>query len=270
MQTLTFRVYPDIVVKFSIGFDWATALAAGQQGGGQVTVDEPARSAPSDDQRLGGGLRSIVDRYRGLYSSLVSDCIEALGHPPRALEPELRPFHADSLRVVVGPAFPCQVRKTTERVEIDKLLAFVDAVPAGSVCVVAPDEDVRGALWGGLMSTRVLARGGVGAIVNGGVRDLHQIHDLGFPVFAGYASPTDIRGRAEVTGFGAPVLCRGITIAPGELVIADASGIVIVPAGAELAVLELAEERLGREQATELELNAGHAAVDVYRRHDSF
>lgn len=215
-------------------------------------------------------MMDLIERYGNLYSSLVSDCIEALGYPARALEPDLKPFHADTLRVVVGPAFPMQIRKTSERVEIDKLLEYVDHVPVGSMCVVATDEDVRGALWGGLMSAGVQARGAVGAVVDGGVRDLHQILPLSFPVFACYRSPVDIRGRAEVIGFGEEVVCRGVAIAPGEFVFADANGVVVVPAGAEAAVLELAEQRIEHEQATEVELKAGHEARDVFRRHEAF
>jgi regulator of RNase E activity RraA len=212
----------------------------------------------------------LIKRYERLYSSLVSDCAEALGLGPRALAPGLEPYHVDSLRVVVGPAHPAQVIKTTERVEIDMLLRYVDATPPASVCVVAADQDVQGALWGGLVSAGVGQRGGVGAVVDGGVRDLHQIHPLNFAVFAMYRSPLDIRGRAEMIGFGQPVVCRGVEIAPGDLVFADANGTVAIPVGAAEDVLKLCEERVTKEMATEAELRSGVAAVDVYKRHEAF
>src|SRR5690606_15584779 len=137
----------------------------------------------------------VIARYEGLYTSLVSDCVEALGHGPRALAPGLVPFHSDSLRVVAGPAHTCQIRRTDERIEIDGLLAMVDATPPGSVVVVVPDRQIDGAVWGGMMTARVQQRGAVGAIADGGVRDLHQVVPLGLPVFAAYRSPLDIRGR---------------------------------------------------------------------------
>ncbi|MBW3560965.1 MAG: RraA family protein [Actinobacteria bacterium] len=205
-----------------------------------------------------------------MYTSLVSDCIEELGYPARAAAPGLRPFHPDQVRVVAGRAHTCQVHATSDRVEIDVLLAMVDATPPDSVVVVAADRDPRVALWGGLMTARVQRRGGRGAVVDGGVRDLHQILPLGFPVFARYRSPLDIRGRAEVVGFGEPVTFRGVEVAPGDVVLADGNGVVVVPTGAEAAVLERCEERLVREHATQRDLEAGGDAREVYDRHGAF
>lgn len=209
----------------------------------------------------------LIARYGALYSSIVSDSAEQLGLGPRAMAPGLDPYHLDPLRVVVGPAYPCMVHRTDERIEIDMLLDLVDATPERSVIVVATDEEVRGALWGGLMSAGVQRRGAVGAVIDGGVRDLHQIIPLDFPVFATCRSPLDIRGRAEMVGHGAPVVCRGVPVAPGDLVFADANGCVVVPADAAEDVLAICEERVRRERATESELRAGSSAAEVYKRH---
>lgn len=213
---------------------------------------------------------AVLERYRGLYSSLVSDCAEAAGLGPRTMAPGVQPFHQDELRVVVGIAHTAQVVKTSERVEIDMLLRLVDATPPNSVVVVATDEDVNGALWGGLMSAGVHQKGAVGAVVDGGVRDLHQIHPLGFAVFATYRSPLDIRGRGEMVSFGEAVVCRGVEVSPGDLVFADANGVVVVPARAALDVLRLCEDRIVKEQLTQQELEAGESAADVYSRHEAF
>lgn len=212
----------------------------------------------------------VISRYERLYSSLVSDCIEELGYPARTARPGLMPFHTDELRVTVGPAHTAQIRKTTARVEIDMLLEMVSATPDGSVVVVATDRDVEGALWGGLMTAGVQQRGAVGAVVDGGIRDLHQVVPLGFAVHAMYRSPLDIRGRGEMVSHSRPVVFRGVPVVPGELVFADANGTVVVPAGAEEAVLDLAEERVAREVQTEEELKAGASAADVYARHGAF
>jgi 4-hydroxy-4-methyl-2-oxoglutarate aldolase len=212
---------------------------------------------------------AVLDRYRVLYSSLVSDCVEAAGLGPRAMALGLAPFHPDELRVVVGPAFTAQIRRTDERVEIHKLLELIEATPDGSVIVVAADEEVPGALWGGLLSAGVQQKGAVGAVIDGAVRDLHQIHPLDFAVFATGRSPLDIRGRAEMVSIGQPVVCRGVAVAPGDLVFADANGVVVVPAAHVLEVLELAEARVKKEILTEQELQAGHSAKDVYARHEA-
>lgn len=213
---------------------------------------------------------AVLRRYERLYSSLVSDCIELLGFPPPCAAPGLAPYHADAGRVVVGPAHTAQVHRTCQRVEIDKLLEYVELTPPASVAVVATDEDVRGALWGGLMSAGIQQRGGRGAVVDGGIRDLHQVLPLQFPVWAAYRSPLDIRGRGEVASVGEPVVFRGVPVTPGALVFADANGVVAIPQGSELEVLRLCELRLEKEQATEEELRAGAEPSDVYRRHGAF
>jgi 4-hydroxy-4-methyl-2-oxoglutarate aldolase len=215
-------------------------------------------------------MSDLLARYARLYSSLVSDCVEAAGLGPRCAAPGLAPFHTDPLRVAVGWAHTADVRRTTERVEIDALLDMVAATPDESVVVVATDEDVQGALWGGLMTAGVQARGARGAVVDGGIRDMHQVVPLDFPVWATYRSPLDIRGRAEVVGHGTPVKFRGVDVDPGDLVFADANGVVFVPAHAAEDVLKLAEERQQAEQQTEAELAEGADPSDVYNRLGAF
>jgi 4-hydroxy-4-methyl-2-oxoglutarate aldolase len=212
----------------------------------------------------------LADRYRRLYTSLVSDCIEELGFGARCLSAGLAPYHPDQLRVAVGRAHTGYIRRTAERVEIDRLLEMVQATPPASVVVVATDPDFEGAAWGGLMSAAAGSRGAVGAVVAGGVRDLHQIHPLGFAVWARYRSPADIRGRGELVCYGEPVDIHGVRVSPGELVVADANGVVVVPAGAEVTVLERCEDRLGRERATEDELRAGSDPRETYDRYGAF
>lgn len=213
---------------------------------------------------------ALFDRYRVLYSSLVSDCVEAAGLGVRSPREGLQPFHTDGLTVAVGRAFPFQAHATSERIEIDDLLAAVEATPAGAIVVIAADAEVRCALWGGLMTTAVKRRGGVGAVVDGGIRDLHQVVPAAFPVWARFRSPLDIRGRAEIASFGDPVDFRGVPVEPGDLVFADANGVVVVPAAHELEVLELAEDRIGREHETDRELAAGADPSEVYSRHGAF
>lgn len=212
----------------------------------------------------------LLRRYEQLYSSLVSDCIEALGFPAACAAPGLDPFHADPTRVVVGTAHTSWVKQTSRRVEIDRLLEFVELTVADSVAVVAADADVSTALWGGLMSAGVQQRGGRGAVVDGGIRDLHQVLPMNFAVWAAYRSPLDIRGRAEMVAVGEPVVFRGVPVRPGQLVLADGNGVVFVPVGAEREVLDACEQRLAKEQTTELELLAGASPAEVYRRHGAF
>lgn len=213
----------------------------------------------------------VLDRFRGMYSSLVSDCAENLGLDAVALPGSLDPFHVtDPLRVVVGWAHPALTRRTRLRVDIGNLLAMVDATPPDSVAVVATEGDPECAVWGGLMSASSQAKGSVGAVVDGPVRDLAQIDALGYPVWARGRTPKDIRGRGEMVAFGEPVRFGGVPVAPGDLVFADANGVVVVPSAAIGDVLAACEERVRAEAVTEDELRQGHSPAEVYARHKAF
>lgn len=216
------------------------------------------------------GVDDLYARFRRLYTPLISDCAEELGLGLRVLGPGLFPLHADQARVVVGPAFPCLVTATSDSVEIDTLLAMVDAIPSTSVVVVAVDQDVRAALWGGLMTAGAQRRGAVGAVVDGGVRDLHQILPSEFAVFGRYRSPIDIRGRAQMAAYGETVSWGDVQIDVGDLVVADANGALAVPQEAQEAVLLRCEERVAAERATETALRDGEGARSVYARFGAF
>src|SRR5436309_12917305 len=130
-----------------------------------------------------------------LFTPLVSDVMDRLGISGYVLDRDIQPMFPDPHVKAAGYAFPCRVIPTHEYVEIDYLLKMVDAIPENSIVVVAADRDIDAALWGGLMSTRAKARGARGAVVNGGVRDIEQIANLGFPVFGSYRCVKDIRRR---------------------------------------------------------------------------
>ena len=111
----------------------------------------------------------------------------------------------------------------------ERELAAVDATPAGAVVVLATGGCLDVAVWGELLTTRMLARGGVGVVTDGGIRDVAGIRRLGVPSFAAAITPRDSFGRALVTGCGEPVTCAGVAVAPGDLVRGDEDGVVVVP-----------------------------------------
>src|SRR5579872_5698550 len=134
---------------------------------------------------------------------------------------------------IAGYAFPCRVIPTHEYVEINKLLEMVDAIPTDSIVLVAADRDIDAALWGGLMSTRAKARGAKGAVVNGGVRDIEQISNLGFPVFGEYRCVKDIRRRGFMAEFNCSISIGKVQIKSGDIIFGDANGVVVIPSERE-------------------------------------
>ena len=162
-------------------------------------------------------------------SSLVCDALDAAGRRHQSLAPGYAPLVAD--QVLVGYAFPVRVEDTDEIPEVPYvgLLRALDAIGPGEVWVGATGGFRDAALWGELLSTSAMASGAVGALLEGYVRDRNVIRSLGFTVLCRGADPRDINGRGEVVAHAVTVEVDGVTIAPGDLVVGDDDGVVIVP-----------------------------------------
>ena len=126
-------------------------------------------------------------------------------------------------------------------VEDFKVGHMIDAAGLGDVIVVA-NSAARVSTWGGRASYAAVLKGISGLIVDGGVRDREEILQFGFPAFATHVVPTPGKTRLKVEAIGEPVICGGIRVAPGDAIVADGSGVVVLPAAraAELAGLAAA------------------------------
>lgn len=212
----------------------------------------------------------LLRGMRRFYSPLLSDTMERLGIPSGALHHAIGPIFSDPHLTVCGRAFPCRVVPTDEYVEIDTLLAMIDAIPQDAFVIVAADAPIDAALWGGMMSARAKARGAVAAAVNGGVRDIAQIATSGFPVFGEYRCIKDIRTRGYMAEYNVSVTCGGVRIDPGDLVFGDANGVIAVAqADAERLYTEL-ERALAEESATARGLDEGGGARALFDKYGRF
>ena len=140
---------------------------------------------------------------------------------------------------VMGPAYtvkcyPCGI------ITCHKAL---NEVPAGSVLVVDGSGDPHGALWGQLTSMEAMQKGVKGIIVDGAVRDIAEIGKLGFPVFARHITPR-VGSNRTVGTTGEAVVCGGIVVKTGDLIIGDDDGVVVIPQ-------DQIEEILGKAAAIE-------------------
>jgi 4-hydroxy-4-methyl-2-oxoglutarate aldolase len=117
----------------------------------------------------------------------------------------------------------------------------LEAAQQGDVIVVDHRGRLRPAGWGGLLSLAAKVRGVAGVIVDGAVRDVDDARSVGPPLLARRATPLTARGRVVEGAFNVPVEVGGVVVAPGDLVVADGSGVVVVPWDRVGAVLEAAE-----------------------------
>jgi 4-hydroxy-4-methyl-2-oxoglutarate aldolase len=104
------------------------------------------------------------------------------------------------------------------------------------------------AVWGGLMTAGAFANGHAGAILDGGVRDIPEIRrDYDFPVFARSVSPGTTLGRYKTVASQVPVEVGGVIVHPGDLIVADIDGVVVVPKDKAAEVLAMSQEIDARE-----------------------
>lgn len=216
------------------------------------------RPATSDDLELFKHIEAI------LYTAVLSDALDEIGVRDRVMREHLRPLAPDSVFVGWARTVLCMdvhyIPEDPYALEIEA----VDSILPGEVIVVGTGASVRNAPWGELLSTAAMARGARGAVIDGLIRDVKKILQLGFPVFASGMKPVDSRGRGLVVDYNVPVECGGITVTPGDLIVADFDGVVAVPSHIVHEVVRLATDKVSRENSSRAELMNGKYLRDVF------
>jgi 4-hydroxy-4-methyl-2-oxoglutarate aldolase len=189
---------------------------------------------------------SIIEQYAGLPASTVYEGAEKLGD----MSPDIRPLF-DHARIV-GPAFTVKCPAG----DLTAMMRSVDLAEPGDVLVIDGGGSNRVTCWGGSGSVAAKYRGIAGVVTNGGARDAAQIRGLDFPVFcAGVSVRGGLRNHRGWTGI--PVSVGGVVVNPGDLVIADLDGVVVVAQERVEEVLERSLKRLAHEREAERRLSEG-------------
>ncbi len=197
----------------------------------------------------------VLRRYQALEdpTPLVSDVLDALGINGTIAASVLRPVTPG--KCIVGPAVT--LRYAADRVQparghVDGLRpgladrdAYAVAEPGDVAVFDAGGREIS--CMGGLSTTVAHQRGIAASIVWGGVRDVATMRKFEFPVWAAHITPRTGKFRLEAVELNGPVDCAGVQVRPGDLVVADDTGVVIVPSERVEQVLELAEAMAARE-----------------------
>lgn len=189
---------------------------------------------------------TIAQRLLHLSPAVVCDALDEMGMWSQAMHPHVAPL-ASSYRlagqahtILAHPAaqLGAYLPDTYER-----WAKAYDRTPPGSVLVIAASGVERGAVWGELRTERACRAGAVGLVTDGYVRDSGQIIASGFPVFCAGRSPEDCRGRIEFADADLAVTCGGVTVHPGDYVLADLDGVVVIPRAMAEDVISRAEHK---------------------------
>jgi regulator of RNase E activity RraA len=191
---------------------------------------------------------SLLEGYRHVEVASVSDALEKISGQRMYLSHRMRSIFPMKF---AGFALTVQLKKEENKDPdaLNGMLAAIDGGGANSVYVMVLEDGANIAGMGGLMGTAMQARNFSGAVIDGGVRDTAYLQKIGFPVYALGIVPSTSVGHYRFAGANVPVLCDGVAVNAGDIVAADADGVVVVPRPKASEVLAMAQEMDFREHS---------------------
>ncbi|HEX3355076.1 MAG TPA: RraA family protein [Terriglobales bacterium] len=191
-------------------------------------------AAPNDDA-------SLLDGFRHVEVASVSDAMEKLSGQRMYMSHRMRPIFTSKF---AGVALTVQLKKEENHDPgaLQGMLAAIDQGGPNSVYVMVVEDGVDIAGMGGLMGTAMAARNFSGAVIDGGVRDVAYLQKIGFPVFALGIVPSTSVNHYRFAGSNVPVVCDGVAVNPGDFIVADGDGVVVVPRARAAEVLAIAQD----------------------------
>lgn len=187
-------------------------------------------------------LRNILEGFRSLATASVADAVDRVSKRRGFMSSEIKPVLPAK---IAGPAVTVLERASTDSQPPHHALEAIDEASPGSIIVIAM-EDAQSARdvaqWGGLMTAGAVARGIEGAVLDAGARDIEEIRQARFPVYSRTIVPSTTVGRYITVARDIPVTCGGVMVCPGDIVVGDADGIVVVPREDAERVLATAQQ----------------------------
>jgi len=223
----------------------AAVLAISVVGVRAHLADAQSNSAPASTSSD----HDLIAEYRHVEVASVSDALEQITGKKMYMSHQMQPIFTSKF---AGFARTVQLKKDEGNKDPQALSGMLEAIDEGStdavyVMVVEDGEDIAG--MGGLMGTAMAARGYSGAVIDGGVRDVAYLRKIGFPVFATGIVPSTSVHHYRFAGAQIPLVCNGVPVNPGDIVVADSDGVAVVPRAQEQAVLTLAQQMDYKEHA---------------------
>ncbi len=169
---------------------------------------------------------------------------------------------------LVGRAFTVRTIPTTAKG--GSVGDYIDDVPEGGVVVLDNGGRLDGTVWGDILTIVAHRRGLAGTVIHGVCRDAARSLELRYPIFSRGVCMRTGRGRVQADGLGVPVSLGDARVEPGDLLVGDADGVVVVPRGREDELLALSAEIAAQEHRIREEIEAGSRLDEARRRHRYF
>ncbi|MFT4111365.1 RraA family protein [Silvibacterium sp.] len=209
--------------------------------------------------------QKMIEAYRHVEAASVSDAEEQLLHEKHYMSHQMQPIFPTKF---AGVALTVLLKKeeNSDPHALDGMLNAIDKGEEGSVYVMKVEDGADIAGMGGLMGTAMFSRGFVGAVVDGGVRDLPQLKRIGFPVYATGAVPSTSVGHYRFGGMNVPVTVGGTAVNADDIIVADQDGVVVVPRSHAAAVLIRAQQLDNSEHSMYPFIEKFHSIVEAVQQ----
>lgn len=208
----------------ALGFAWAALL-----------LSQPAAALSPDE--IIAALR-LPENSTGNIADAVEEATGARGW----MSSDMKPIYDARIVGRAATALMRPVLRTDTRKYQNHLLEVLDQAEPGSILVYVMQDGLEIAAMGNLMGTTAKVRGLAGAVIDGAVRDTAELKRLEFPVWSRRVSPATSVGRMISVDKQIPVLCAGVMVRPGDYLVGDADGVVVVPAHAAEKVVALLKQ----------------------------
>src|SRR5271166_3289835 len=192
---------------------------------------------------------TLVDRLERLYTTLVSDIMDEMGLQGYVLDLSIRPLHP-SVKIAgeAVTALAVKYERYTKKEFIEwarVMLEFLEIGGPHTIYMIHSEGSSSIATWGEIMSKTARSRGAQGAITDGAMRDTPRILDIKppFQVFARNVTPLDAKGRLEYVKRSLEISCGGVKVSPGDLVLGDNDGVVVLPRKHAPEIISRCEKR---------------------------
>lgn len=206
-------------------------------------------------------LFSLIRQH--LFSSIIGDVLDLEGYRHQFLPQRCQPLSPDM--IVLGRAMTVLESDVFHLPDppFGKMLEALDSIQANEIYVAA-GCNARYALFGELMATAAQVRGAAGAVIAGYVRDVKGIRNLDFPTFSYGSYGQDQRGRGHVIDYRVPLEIEGVTVNPGDILLGDVDGVVVIPKQLEVLIVSRALEQALKEKTARTMLLNGARVQDVF------
>lgn len=224
-----------------------------------------AARAPREPKPFPIPTRELCQRYERLFTGAVNDVLRERCLLDQALPHRIKPLRDEM--AVAGIAFTIKGSKNLDMEDqMPQRAAMLDDLHEDAVVIWDTSEDDESAQWGEMMTRAAIQRGCRGAVVDGGIRDTRQILETGFPVFNRYRTSSAMMGRFKMVGWQLPVKIGGVAIYPGDVIMGDIDGVVVIPRDMAYDVLLRAEEIARQEGDIKRWVEDGLSANEVLDR----